>query len=139
MAGLFMVISNSKKELPAMLNIIRARDTSEKFFRRFKYYFDLRKTYTHKTETYIGKMFMAFLATITAQAFNWIAKDSFKTTSSQTLATTIGYLRRYIIYQHKDMTWGPAYALTAKMKRIFNSLSLTPEQVEAAARHPFTE
>ena len=139
MAGFFMVISNVKKDMHEILNVIRARDTSEKCFRRFKYHFDLSKTYTHKTETYIGKMFMAFLATITAQAFHWLAKDSYKTTSSQTLATTIGYLRRYIIYQHKDMTWGPAYALTAKMKRIFNSLSLTPDQVETAARHPFTE
>ena len=139
MAGLFMVISNTIRDPLEILNIIRARDKTEKCFRRLKYHFDLSKTYTHNVDTYTGKMFMAFIATITAQAFHWIAKDSYKTTTSQTLATTIGYLRRYVIYQHKDQSWGPAYALTAKMKRIFNSLSLSPEQVESAARHPFAE
>lgn len=134
-AGYFVVMSNAGLSADHMILIARARDTDEKSFRRLKSHFGLTKTYVHKPSTYEGKMFMAFIALITIEAYRYYEKEIIDEISSTTTATTIGELRKYQIYRKTDGSWMPKYAMTKIQKRLFAKLDLSEKDVEDLARN----
>lgn len=117
-----------------MILIARARDTDEKSFRRLKSHFGLTKTYVHKSSTYEGKMFMAFIALITIEAYRYYEKEIIDAISSTTTATMIVELRKYQIYRKTDGSWMP-YAMTKIQKRLFAQLDLSENDVEDLTRN----
>ena len=133
-AGFFMMLSN--RELPPvqMIGIGRQRDSAEKAFRRFKTHFDLSRTYSHKNDTYTGKMFVAFLSLVMLSAFAWYVRPILRGTSSATTSTLIAELRRYKMLKKPDGSWMPAYALNRQQKEVLEYLNVAPETLEEKVR-----
>lgn len=133
-AGFFMMLSN--RELPPvqMIGIGRQRDSAEKAFRRFKTHFELARTYSHKNDTYTGKMFVAFLSLVMLSAFAWYTRPILRGTSSATTSTLIAELRRYKMMKKPDGTWMPAYALNRQQKDVLACLNVAPETLDAKVR-----
>lgn len=131
-AGFFVVLSNAGLSAQKMIEIARMRDKNEKAFRRLKYHFGLTKTYTHKLETYEGKMFIAFVALIMIEAFRYYESKELNAKTSNTTATLLAELRKYQIRLKQNGRWMPQYATTATQKRLLAGLGTTPAQIETA-------
>lgn len=133
-AGFFVVVSNSGMDAGSMGQIVKHRDQCEKVFQRLKSHFGLTKTYTHGTDTYRGKMFVAFVALIMVISYRWYIRTDLKRASSETTATSIGNLSKYQIRQKNDGTWMPMYAMTKSQRELFSELGLSVKDVEGLAR-----
>ena len=134
-AGFFMMLSNRDLPPVQMIGIGRQRDSAEKAFRRFKTHFELARTYSHKNDTYTGKMFVAFLSLVMLSAFAWYTRPILRGTSSATASTLIAELRRYKMLKKPDGTWMPAYALNRQQKDVLTCLNVLPESLEAMVRN----
>lgn len=117
-----------------MSQIVKHRDQCEKLFERLKCHFGLTKAYTHGTETYRGKMFVAFVALIMIIAYRWYIRADLNRTSSETTATSIGNLSKYQIHLKNDGSWMPMYAMTKTQRELFSELGLSQQEVENNAR-----
>lgn len=137
-AGLFVVLSNSGLPTDDLLRIARMRDKGEKCFRRLKWQLDMTKTYCHGLDTYEGKMFVAFVALVLAEAFRWAQRELLGRITSTT-ATAIGELEKYQVMRKEDQTWMPVYAMTKKQKELFGSLGLSEPTVISKARQLFLQ
>ena len=133
-AGFFVILSNAHLDAGNMIRVARMRDRGEKAFRRIKTQFDLSETYTHETETYEGKMFVAFIALIIVETYRWYIRDELNATSSTTTATTLGELRKFQIQLKPDRTWMPVYAPTKTQKKIFSDLNISNQQIDDLVR-----
>lgn len=128
-AGMFIVLSNAVKTPKEMILIARARDKGEKCFRRLKSGLDLTTTYTHNMDTYVGKMFIAFVALITCETYRYLIRDILNKKSSETTFTTLAELYKLIIYVDKNGKYVQRYALTKKEKEILNIFGITQEKL----------
>lgn len=131
-AGYFVILSNAGLSAQKMIEIARMRDKNEKVFRRLKYHFGLTKTYTHKMETYEGKMFIAFVALIMVEAFRFYESKELHAKTSNTTATLLAELRKYQIRLKQNGKWMPQYAATSAQKKLLAALDQTAAQIEAA-------
>ena len=122
--GMFIIVTNTNKSTNEIIMISRARDTSEKAFRRIKSHFDLAKPLVHNDKTFSGKMFVAFVALIIVEIFRYKIKDMLNKTSSETTFTILAELTKIIIYKKRDNTWALRYALTKKTKDVLSLLNI---------------
>ena len=133
-AGLFVIVSNAGYSAAEMLGIARKRDCNEKDFRRIKSHFGFDTPHTHILPTYEGKAFVTFVALAICESYRWFCRETIRSSSSVTTATSLGELRKYQIMRKSDGTWMPMYAMTSKQKDLFKSLGLDSKKIEEMAR-----
>lgn len=133
-AGYFVVLSNAGLSAADMIRIVRMRDRDEKLFQRLKSHFELTSPYTHSAQTYEGKMFVIFIALILAESYRWFVREILKSTTSETLATSLGELSKYQIQQKQNGSWMPSYAATRKQKELLAKLDVSDTDLDKAAR-----
>ena len=131
MKGFFVMVSPTDLTTDEAIRIIRKRDKSEKNFQSLMQHFDLRNTYRHNENTYIGMMFMAFTALIILSGFMHFETELLHATTSETVARVFTELNKYKIEQDKDSSWRPAYAMNRTQKDIFANIDLTEKDIEA--------
>ena len=116
LAGMFIVVSNTKLDANEMISIVRKRDKCEKAFKRIKKHFELKVPQIHNEKTFIGKMFVAFLANNIVETYRYLIKEYLNKTSSETTFTSLFELSKVMIYRSNN-NWNLKYALTKKLKQ----------------------
>lgn len=127
--GLFVVLSNAEMPAGEMLELMRKRDKSEKAFSQLKDQLDMKKSGCHNQETFDGKTLVAFVALAIRLTYAWMIRDILASKSSMTVATALGELSKYRIYQKEDGGWYPRYAMTKMQKDIFKKMDLDEHQI----------
>lgn len=123
-AGYFVAISNEEMDAEEMLAYIRTRDRSEKAFSTLKTQLDMEKSHCHSSETYNGKMFVAFLALVIRQAYQWFIRDTLATRTSMSVHSSLMEMNKYDMYRKEDGNWAPKYAMTNIQKKLGQNIKI---------------
>lgn len=136
MKGFFVMISTTKLTPHDAICFVRQRDTSEKAFARMMKHFHLRTTGRHKKDTYVGMMFLSFIALICLSSFQYFEKPYLHAVTSRTTATVFAELEKYqMIWNEKEGVWEPGYAMNKDQKDICGYLDLSEEQLQQKIDH----
>ena len=127
--GFFVMLSPSKIEPYEAISIIRKRDNVEKNFSNLMRGLNLRTTYRHNANTYVGLMFVAFIAQIIMAGMLHFEKTFLNSKTSMTTNRIIAELNKYCIDQNEDDTWYPSYAMNKDQKEILSNVGITEDDV----------
>lgn len=122
-SGFFIAVSNVDLSPEKMISAIRKRDSVEKTFKRMKSGLMLDTPFVHKDETYIGKMFLCFIALNLIETYRYLIKKYLNSVSSITTFTAIAELSKIIFYR-EGKKFRQKYALTKKQKEQFSLLGI---------------
>lgn len=129
-AGFFMVASDFDTTAEEMLSITRKRDKSEKANRRIKSTFDYTAAYTHNTDTFEGKTFIEVLSQMICESYSWYIRSYLRSSDPNTVQTSLGEMRKYMMKKKKDGTWMPVYATTKKQNTILALLDTDQSAID---------
>ncbi len=134
-AGFFVMVSDRELTPAEAIKLVRQRDRVEKCFESIKRHFDLSVTYTHSMETYYGKMFMAFIASIIYATITKDFREVRSLCSSRTIPTLMAELNKYKADLSSNGSWRPVYAMSKLQKEILKTENLTEQDlnIEIAA------
>ena len=90
---------------------------------------NLRTTYRHNANTYVGLMFVAFIAQIIMAGMLHFEKIFLNSKTSMTTNRIIAELNKYCIDQNEDDTWYPSYAMNKDQKEILSNVGITEDDV----------
>lgn len=124
-AGMFVIISNVDMTVQKMIEIARARDTSEKVFKRIKDTFDFDCPRVYTDEAFTGKMFVAFLSCLLVETYRYKIRKYLDDLSNRTTHTSITSLNKIVAYKNNQDKWILKYALTKENKEILSLIGYT--------------
>ena len=127
-AGFFVLVSDTEMTASEAIRIIRRRDVVEHVFESIKRHFDLSVTYTHSIETYRGKMFTAFIASILFATLTWDLREVLHDKTSATIAFEMMELNKYKVELQSDGSWYPSYAMSRIQKELISKVGLTEDE-----------
>lgn len=127
--GYFVIITSKEMTALEALDIYRDRDAIEKVFRMEKSYLGFNAFRVHSTDKLESKLFISFIALIIRNEMSQKTKKLYYTNRKEyTLPKIIQQLERMGITRLSDNKYHERYALTARQKKIINSLGLTEKE-----------
>lgn len=126
-AGFFVLVSDTELTASQAIRIIRRRNVVKQVFESIKRHFDLSITYTHSIETYCGKMFTAFVASILFATLIWDMRNVLQDKTSAIVAYEMMELNKYKVELQSDGTWYPSYAMSRIQKGLLATVGLTED------------
>ena len=127
--GYFVIITSKEMSALEALDIYRDRDAVEKVFRMEKSYLGFNAFRVHSTDKLESKLFISFIALIIRNEMSQKTKNLYYTNRKEyTLPKIIQQLERMGITRLSDNKYHERYALTARQKKILNSLGLNEKE-----------
>lgn len=127
-SGLFMVVSNRDITAREAIMKSRQRDKVEKSFSYLKSYLGLDTLNIHKTETFKGKLFIAYIALVLNSIYRYKTKG-IKNNKAETVFTEFAELNKIVANKNSSNKWGYTYALNKKQKNILNAFNISSKDL----------
>ncbi len=128
-AGFFVMLSDLELTPAEAIKLARQKECVEQCFEKFKRHFDLSISSTHSMETYYGKVFIAFIASIIYASIKHDVKEILASSTSITMECLMAELNKYKAELSIKGNWRPVYTMSKLQQEILQAVDLTEQKL----------